>query len=68
MDVDIKSRDIQEEYDIMTIENMDNININKRKIQEVIKRSVDIVASTIGIILLIPITIRNMDSTKINKR
>ena len=52
----------------MTIENMDNININKRKIQEVIKRSVDIVASTIGIILLIPITIRNMDSTKINKR
>ena len=74
MDVDIKSGDIQEEYEIMAIDNIYNldniydINRNRGKIQEIIKRSIDIVAAIIGIILLIPITFRNIYSKKNNER
>ena len=68
MDIDVKSKDIQSEYGIMSIERIENININKGKIQEVIKRTVDIIGGIFGTLLLIPITLRNIYSTKNTKR
>ena len=68
MDIDVKSKDIQSEYDIMSAENIESININNGKIQEVIKRTVDIIGGIFGTLLLIPITLRNIYSTKNTKR
>ena len=64
MDIDVKSKGIQSEYEIMSAE---NINISNRKIQEVIKRTVDIIGGIFGTLLLIPITLRNIYSTKNSK-
>ena len=68
MDIDVKSKNIQSEYDIISAENIENINISNGKIQEVIKRVVDIIGGIFGTLLLIPITLRNIYSTKNNKR
>ena len=64
MDIDVKSKGIQSEYEIMSAE---SINISNRKIQEVIKRTVDIIGGIFGTLLLIPITLRNIYSTKNSK-
>ena len=68
MDIDVKSKNIQSEYDIMSAENIESININNGKIQEVVKRAVDIIGGIFGTLLLIPITVRNIYSTKNTKR
>ena len=68
MDIDVKSKNIQSEYDIISAENIENINISNGKIQEVVKRVVDIIGGIFGTLLLIPITLRNIYSTKNNKR
>ncbi len=69
MDVDIKLKDMQEEYEqLIAIEKIENINVSKNKIQEIIKRGLDIIVGLLGTLLLIPITIRNIYSTKNSKR
>ena len=68
MDIDVKSKDIQSEYEIMSAENIENINISNGKIQEVVKRAVDIIGGIFGTLLLIPITVRNIYRTKNTKR
>lgn len=58
MDVDLKVQDVQEASELMVIENIEkDININKRKLFDLIKRSIDILAGLVGTMLLIPITI-----------
>ena len=68
MDVNIKAEEVNDCVALMPVGLYIPKTDIKGKIYNIVKRGIDIIGGIVGLILLIPITIRNIHSTKIMQR